>query len=596
MKSSTDIQRQQLETRVALAQRNPWYYLRYLVYTMDEHDPTILAKPFPSKAMYRIVTRAWQQYDVLFIEKSRQIMMTWIMAALDLWDAMTLYNRLIAFQSKKQIDADKVLKRAKFIYEQLIGLGIPWVPEAKRTGNKIGTSDNMSFPLTNSEIESIPQGEDIVRSNTYSRILADEMNHQPEFAEGYAAANPTITGGGRYTAQGTANGRGFGYQMLYGIDDRTLEKLGPHQIDSDKISNLPIQIPNHLDDEQKIRWLDNYIVEMDEDEFQRIPFEELVACMPGMRYWRTASRMGEGPGIDCLRVHYTADPEKNPKTAAGREWLPVAKSRMSPTKWDREMEIKYDTFEGRPVITSFKEELYVKPLEINDFVPLRLTFDFGQNCCCLFSQLFRINKWNAKRINYLDEIFLEMADTVQLIYHVKKLLESRFSYHWENNKIIAHCDPAGNQTRETTSDKSINSSVKLLQANSIYPKSKKFGVPESTEFVTEVFDRILPDDLPAVMIDDRCKFLIEVVNGGWHYPQKATLGRTGYPEKDNYFEHGGDALRYDICNGFDEFDIQDVQRKVKKVEYARRPFTGEIIGRKKSRRREPSRGQHARHI
>jgi hypothetical protein len=191
-----------------------------------------------------------------------------------------------------------------------------------------------------------------------------------------------------------------------------------------------------------------------------------------------------------------------------------------------------------------------------------------------------------------------MSDTVQLLYHVKKLLESRFAYHWERNSIVAHCDPAGNQSRETTSDKSLNTSIKILRAGGIYPISKKFGVPESTEFVTEVFDRILPDDLPAVMIDERCRFLIEVADGGWHYPvkKKIALGRTGYPEKDEYYEHGGDTLRYDICNGFDEFDVQDIQPKVKTSQLLRRPFTGEIIGRRKSKRREPSRGQHARYV
>jgi len=569
------------------AEKDSWYFLKYIACTFDEHDPSTLTKPFPEKAMYRLICRAWRDYNILFIEKSRQIMMTWIMAALFLHDSMTQNVRRIFFQSKEQTSANALLDRAKHIYETALNLGIPWVPEAKWTGYKLGTADTLEFPSKKSLIWAIPQGPDIVRSYTCSGILADEMNHQVEFAEGYAAAAPTMAGGGKYVAQGTPNGKNVCWMKLYGIDSRTLEPIGDNLLDSDKIKPTLFRLPEGMDTEGQRHWVDHFILAMSDEEFSSVPFVELVAMMPGMRYWRTAA------GVDCLRVHYSADPDKSPDTAYGRMWIARSRQEMNDElKWEREMEIRYDSFDGRPVLPSFNRQNNVRTVEFDSAYPIELSMDFGETCGCLFSQTIPIKGHNAKQKRYLDEIFLERADTVRLGEMVVQKLESRFYRAWQNNNVVVHCDPAGNQGRETSTDKSMNTSIKILGAYGIYPRSKHFGVPESTQFVQTVFARVLPNGEPAVLVDPKCEHLISACAGGWHFPE-GNKGRAGFPEKDGTHDHVGDMLRYGICNTFTEFDVTDKRHTYYQPDYMRRRFTGEIVGVRRSKRINPrSRGEH----
>lgn len=567
------------------AETNPWYFLRYIACTFDEHDPSTVTKPFPDKAMYRIICRAWQDYNILFIEKSRQIMMTWIMAGLFLHDAMTKNVRRIFFQSKEQGSANAILDRAKHIYEHSFNLGIPWIPEAKWTGHKLGTADTLEFPSRKSMIWAIPQGPDIVRSYTCSGILADEMNHQVEFGEGFAAAAPTISGGGKYVGQGTPNGKNICYLKMYGIDTRTLQPIGPHLIDSDKIKSTLFHAPEGMNKEGQRRWVDRHILDMTDAEFSSVPFAELVSLMPGMRYWRTAS------GLDCLRVHYSADPDKSPETAYGTMWIARSRQQMNDElKWEREMEIRYDSFDGRPVLPMFNRQNYVQHVEFDSNYPLELSMDFGETCGCLFSQTIPVPQYNAKQKRFIDEIFLERADTVRLAEMIVQKLESRYFRAWKNNNIQAYCDPAGNQGRETTADKSMNTSVKILNSYGIYPRSKKFGVPESTQFVQTLFSRTLPNGEMAVIIDPQCEHILAACAGGWHFPEN-NKGRPGYPEKDGVHEHVGDMMRYDICNTFTEFDVTDKKVTYYQPDLVRRRYTGEVVGQRK-RNRGRFRGVH----
>ena len=87
-----------------LAPKHPWYFLRCLR-TTDEHYAAG-PRAYPIKAVDRIICRAWLEFPLLFIEKSRQIMMTWRMAGLTLWDATHLYGRRHFFRSRKQEFAD----------------------------------------------------------------------------------------------------------------------------------------------------------------------------------------------------------------------------------------------------------------------------------------------------------------------------------------------------------------------------------------------------------------------------------------------------------------------------------------------------------
>ncbi len=56
--------------RWELALDDPWLFVKDFVCTFDEHDfgDFAIEKPFPVKAMYRIICRVWVETDIFFME------------------------------------------------------------------------------------------------------------------------------------------------------------------------------------------------------------------------------------------------------------------------------------------------------------------------------------------------------------------------------------------------------------------------------------------------------------------------------------------------------------------------------------------------
>jgi hypothetical protein len=81
--------RQKLELIAALEEkerrrcaRDAEYWLFKYAKTRDEHDPTIAAKPFPDKEYIRELVRFWLASKMNIIEKSRQMMCSWVLCSL----------------------------------------------------------------------------------------------------------------------------------------------------------------------------------------------------------------------------------------------------------------------------------------------------------------------------------------------------------------------------------------------------------------------------------------------------------------------------------------------------------------------------------
>jgi hypothetical protein len=209
----------------------------YLV-TKDEHDKDHAVKPFPDalylkslidclmvsgkfitpkEAIYALEaghSLAWlaqaYQSGIFAIEKSRQMMITWIICAFILWRAKFHPHQLILVQSKREDDAANLVFN-KDPYNARISFMEYHLPDHLKTidwEGKHGSFCNIYFP-NGSHIWAIPEGADIIRSNTPSMIYCDEAAFQPEFGDSYTAALPAVKGGGQYVGVSTANPGAF---------------------------------------------------------------------------------------------------------------------------------------------------------------------------------------------------------------------------------------------------------------------------------------------------------------------------------------------------------------------------------------------------
>jgi len=148
----------------------------------------------------------------LLVEKSRQMLVTWVMIACHLWDAQFHQGRRIFFQSKKENDANALVDRAKHIYDSYPPHIKPII-EALYPANKPMAYLKLEFGKNKSIIQGTPQGADVIRQYTASRIFSDEMAFQEKAEEAYIAAKPTIVGGGSFVGVSTPNFKNFFYLL-----------------------------------------------------------------------------------------------------------------------------------------------------------------------------------------------------------------------------------------------------------------------------------------------------------------------------------------------------------------------------------------------
>lgn len=193
--------------------------------TKDEHDLRSPVKPFPDELYlratlddYLVSARlllpadakwsleagtplSWLQHvyvsGIIFTEKSRHVMATWLTCAYLLWRARSLPHQLILVQSKREEDVaalvyDKEPDQARISF-------LEWaLPEELRLVKfpAAGKYCHIYFP-NGSHIWGIPEGGHIIRSHNPSVLFSDEAAFQPEFGKAYTAALPAITHGGQ---------------------------------------------------------------------------------------------------------------------------------------------------------------------------------------------------------------------------------------------------------------------------------------------------------------------------------------------------------------------------------------------------------------
>ena len=208
------------EEKVALSQRianenteriksDLYYFLEEYVYTLDEHDVNNPVKRLPMDKQYlKDMVTLFINERLLIFEKSRQMLVTWVMVACHLWDAMFHDGRRIFFQSKKEQDANHLVDRAKFIYNHLPD----WLRQLYPANTPMAYC-KLEWGKHNSIIQGIPQGAEQLRQYTASRIFSDEMAFQEKKEEAYIAAKPTITGGGSYIGVSSPNFKEFFYLL-----------------------------------------------------------------------------------------------------------------------------------------------------------------------------------------------------------------------------------------------------------------------------------------------------------------------------------------------------------------------------------------------
>lgn len=161
--------------------------------------PTI--RPFPHKPYFEPIINAWLTEQLLLIEKSRDMMATWLFVALYTWDTIFHQGRQNFFQSKSAKDTIELVRRAHFIYRHQ-----PRFLRRHKFVYAVGadSAGELRSETLSSEIIGLPQGSDKIRQYHPTGVFTDETAFHPDAAETFAAVKPAIQAGGRYTGVSSA--------------------------------------------------------------------------------------------------------------------------------------------------------------------------------------------------------------------------------------------------------------------------------------------------------------------------------------------------------------------------------------------------------
>lgn len=305
-----------LELQHQECERNPAYFISENLLTEDPQDIENPYKPFPDYPYLWQIVEHIKTERLLAIEKSRQVMVTWICAAYCLWLALFHSGVRILIQSQDQDDADEVIDKIGVLYNSMPA----WMQARHPIKQTVGL---IRTTTTRSRIEGIPEGPDQIRGPTPTLIWSDETAAQKGCAEAWLAMRPSLGSKGRGLFTSSAAPGWF------------------HMLVSDKLeAGRP---PDPMDHRQLCEGLSRR-------RLQRNKFT-------------------------VLRLHYTADPTK--RTEA---WMASAKSGMTEAAWQQEMELNYDAKAGQPALPLFsiyRHQIVVNPFDIPRVWPRWLSCDFG---------------------------------------------------------------------------------------------------------------------------------------------------------------------------------------------------------------------------
>lgn len=225
-------------------------------------------------------------------------------------------------------------------------------------------------------------------------------------------------------------------------------------------------------------------------------------------------------GFAVATVHYSMDPDK-----LDEKWLSEARRGISDRAWQREYEIDYSSYAGKPFFPEFSSHNILADDYAPDGALLYRGWDFGfHHPCCVITTLNEFDQWIiVKVILGQDEGIMSFGK------RVKNFCLSQFP----GSKYIDACDVAGMQMN----DKSELTSIQILNSLGIYPQARKQPIKLGAEIIRQKLGMRV-DGKVGLLVNPSQMIVIDGFKAGIHYPET----REGQPErefyeKDGYYDH-----------------------------------------------------------
>lgn len=148
-------------------------------------------EPFPKMEYFRDLFEIFDHERIVWIEKSRDLMISWACVAYLTRHAMTVPQRGVLFQTQKEEKVIQLIDYAKCLYEQQDARLKAAFPLAK----PMNAQSSLSLKFRHGGyVRGVPGGADQLRSYHPWGYLNDESSFQPEAGECYNEALSVVKG------------------------------------------------------------------------------------------------------------------------------------------------------------------------------------------------------------------------------------------------------------------------------------------------------------------------------------------------------------------------------------------------------------------
>lgn len=252
-------------------------------------------------------------------------------------------------------------------------------------------------------------------------------------------------------------------------------------------------------------------------------------------------------GITAVRLHYSADPSKdpdnpNPELAErALEWLNQQKSLWpDPNDFEREFEINFFIGKGSRVFPQFSQTYHARPIQVNRRKVVYRSWDFGWiTPACLIAQVD-----THERLCVLRELVGLKKTTKDFAQDVLKKCGEWFPLHSAGFEDF--CDPAGQHTRAIESEKSEKRDVEILAGLGIHPRYEYGWSRKDGRSLVHQLLALRADGTPGLYVDgDACPITLQAFLGRYVYPTRKDGKTAEDPDDDTHpWADVMGALRY----------------------------------------------------
>jgi phage FluMu gp28-like protein len=189
------------------------FWLKFVL-TRDEADPVNSVKQFPLHLDY--LQRLWDVFstrNLVVVAKSRQMLVSWVVAAFAVHTARSRPHQAIYWQAQKSEDAVGMVcspEGAQQARCQFIEANLPeWLRQTIKP-----VEGRLVYP-NGSVIQALSGGADKIRGKTASLIVLDEFAHMQEQQQIYTSVAPLVQKGAKLIIVSTPNGSGNTFATLW---------------------------------------------------------------------------------------------------------------------------------------------------------------------------------------------------------------------------------------------------------------------------------------------------------------------------------------------------------------------------------------------